>query len=883
MLAKPLRAQTDTVATYSELQLYNGTADTLFVSHPRYHGLFAVDTCTTTNFGTRLLANGTCWQRIHHNFSPRFWELNGLTIHSSIGPVLTEVEAVNTASYFAWLAGGDTVLIDSMFEIDRPLRLYKNVTWLGTADSVGFVRAIPPKTVLTDTAHVGQSFIKVQSNAGFRSLQQINIASNPAYDSIAGFASYTAGVNPVITGDTLIFLSGDNIQKQMLPGDSVSLFFSMMRNVEGNSDSIHLENLVFDGRRNHYTLNYDWRVNQTMLSGSNSGAAMHNCRFNNMPAENLFLCGTDITDCAGSGFNGSALHFSCSNNGKPTEVLYNRFSGLNQVGDSIMSHSEGAFTFSSKVRNFRIAYNSLAAAEEVGIGWLAADDTSNFITDNWIESAKGNFGFFVSHTDAANNVLYNNKNPFLADTLADTCAIQQPNVLGALPCNSGSNMATPLQLGDTITIALDSLLLRNSNNNYAKQLIAQHDATHFRLVGASLQTQTLVPYHRWQFDAASSALVFDNGHRNGMYGAGNWGYEGCGEPGGCTQLAFSFAVDSLPLLAQEMACPLTAVQVVYDGELGTYSEAPLCVNAPILLDSATLGRPVLTGRCAAPVLKRSDQHTDSTARLVWETVPIASGYRVWYKPVGGNSWQKVPKSTNQGRKLLTGLSANTQYQWRVQARCESAWGPLSSVRLFETQLDSCLPIDSSALAVGPVQADRARLNWLPIASAAGYTLQWRVQGDSLWNQRAKDASKSRHWLTGLTPNTVYEWRMRSLCQNANNVLPLAWSPTQTFTTATASNKIGQEVGGSGHAVPSLTLLPSATTGDVLLYLPVAKPLQVQLTIYNTSGRKVHNQSLYIEGSATAKKLNVGMLPAGLYFVHVQGEELHAVERLVIVR
>jgi hypothetical protein len=117
---------------------------------------------------------------------------------------------------------------------------------------------LPPYAVLTDTARLDDDKILVNSNAGFRTFHKINIAEGQAFDSLAGHVAYTASISYAFGGDSTIFLSGRNIQREMLPGDSVSLFFPMMTPRYTDLDSVYLLNLVFDGNRDAYHLNYDW-------------------------------------------------------------------------------------------------------------------------------------------------------------------------------------------------------------------------------------------------------------------------------------------------------------------------------------------------------------------------------------------------------------------------------------------------------------------------------------------------------------------------------------------------------------------------------------------------------------------------------------------------
>lgn len=612
----PSIAQTiDTVDTYIHLKIYTGGKDSVYINHERYYGLFIRDTCTIEDYGTKILTNSGCWKRVYRNLSPRFWDIGGLSPDSFIGSVRREIDAINSAAIVAYNNGGDTIEIDSLYIIDRPIFLLKNNTYLGTTDSAGFQRINPPKTILTDTVFFADSKIMVENNHGFRTLQKINIANGIAYDSIAGHVSYRASVSIPLGGDTTIFLSGLAIQKQMLPGDSVSLFFPMMTPRFSGTDSIFIKNLIFDGNRQHYNLNYDWRINTTIDLPTTTHTIIEQCRFYNIPTENIFLCGAIVKDCSGMDLNGSIIHFSCGMLDKPTEVIYNDFSSTNEVGDSLMNHSEAGLTFSSKVQHLRMAYNTFTQLEEYGVGIFGNDDVFNEITDNLLESKLETIVFHPFYLYRDSNLIYNNKNPNFANLSEDSCFLDRPEFVHLFPCQGNSTWRNALGIGDTITITLDSFSVLNSNENFIKCIQAIYDTTFFKLVNASLNTPGISSFHHWDFEESSTeclGLVFDNGHRNGKYGDGNWGYEPCGQNGKCQALTFSFMVTTLPDSTSAVACPLKGLQIRYDGEMQTWAYPIYCQNEPIYFNDTLLGQPILEGN---PVSSLKENSTFSTIQL----------------------------------------------------------------------------------------------------------------------------------------------------------------------------------------------------------------------------------------------------------------------------
>lgn len=830
---------------------YSGVTDSIYIDHEQYYGLFVLSDCTVSDFGTTFATNHGCWQRVFDNYSPRFWPLSGLASAGQLRTINAEVDAINAAAYAAWKSGGDTIEIDRIYELDGGIWLLENNTYLGVGDSVGFKRKTPPKTALTHPAQVGDSKLYVTDNSGFRTFQKINIASAQAYDSISKHISYTASISHALGGDTTIFLSGRKITKAMQAGDSVSLFFPMMYGVSwAKADNISLKKLVFDGNRSEYTLNFDWRVNTSIQWPTNTGSVIDNCRFYNIPSENVFLCGTRVINSKGAGFNGSVLHFSCNATGSPTEVLYNDFSQLNQVGNDLMQHSEAAMTFSSRVRNFRISYNNLSSLEEFGFGMVANDDTSNIITDNLINTALEEVAYRPFYNYESTNTIYNNKNLLRPELSNGSCLLNQVNSLGELPCKAGSSLERPLEMGELIHIRIDSLLALNSNNNFVKGIFFRYDNAYFDLVGAEMYTPNISPHHNWSFQTYDDtpALVFDNGHQSGIDGQGNWGYEPCGVAGGCTNLKIYFRVKRLPESTSAVPCPLEGLEIKYDSQMNTWDNPVLCSESTRQFDQAILGKPVLTGSssCPGPQSLQSTRINKTTMQLSWAMSDNASQYLIWYKPKSDSQWNKVMSWSGATTKRIKRLTPNTDYVWRVQAKCDDQWGIPSELAEFSTTPPGCENISFSGLQTTHIEQNRAMLNWNFIENVR-VNIWWREEGTIPWNKKTVRGA-FRLWLEGLEPGKTYEWQIRAVCLDEPGLQTSAWSPRQTFATLPDAPQAGQVRNATdfNHSLTSdlskeVTVFPNPANKEVIV--STRQGLIHHITMIDLSGNVISDASV----------------------------------------
>ncbi len=85
----------------------------------------------------------------------------------------------------------------------------------------------------------------------------------------------------------------------------------------------------------------------------------------------------------------------------------------------------------------------------------------------------------------------------------------------------------------------------------------------------------------------------------------------------------------------------------------------------------------------------------------------------------------------------------------------------------------------TGLAASGITSASATLGWNAVASAASYTLEYKLNSSSTWI--SVSVAGTSHTLTGLSPNTAYNARVRSVCSGATS----AYSAQVNFTTASA--------------------------------------------------------------------------------------------------
>jgi hypothetical protein len=203
-----------------------------------------------------------------------------------------------------------------------------------------------------------------------------------------------------------------------------------------------------------------------------------------------------------------------------------------------------------------------------------------------------------------------------------------------------------------------------------------------------------------------------------------------------------------------------------------------CANGVYSPWSYTAVFTTLGGSCSTPTWPTTYNITSTTATFSWDYVSGANWYTVQTRLPNGY-WYDIPGGPVYSTwATVTGLNPNTTYEWRVRANCYggqySYWTyPISFTTLGYSCATPTWPTTSN------ITSSSATFSWDAVYGAVSYTVQIR-QLNGYWND-IPGGSVYSTWttVTGLSPNTTYEWRVRTNCyggQYSN------WTYPKVFTT-----------------------------------------------------------------------------------------------------
>ncbi len=149
----------------------------------------------------------------------------------------------------------------------------------------------------------------------------------------------------------------------------------------------------------------------------------------------------------------------------------------------------------------------------------------------------------------------------------------------------------------------------------------------------------------------------------------------------------------------------------------------------------------------------------TSARLEWTASAQAQSYRVYWRAAGMLNWTETPAAASP--LTLTGLTAGTSYEARLQSRCaDGVTSSLTGTVRFTTQNEANCPAPQVVFVQG-IGDQFAVLTWPFEPQAGRYRVYYRRVGESLW-QSVFSASNTTI-LQPLARGAQYEAKVASLC------------------------------------------------------------------------------------------------------------------------
>lgn len=157
-------------------------------------------------------------------------------------------------------------------------------------------------------------------------------------------------------------------------------------------------------------------------------------------------------------------------------------------------------------------------------------------------------------------------------------------------------------------------------------------------------------------------------------------------------------------------------------------------------------------------------------------VESGTTYTVQWRPAGDTTWPPsatftASYTTNQYVYLISNLTKDVDYQWRVQSFCSNEVSGVSSVGQFRT---AC----STPFGYSSEPTSTSILVFVYDSSDTPFQVRWRPLGSATWTEGASTTAIT-YPIKGLVTNVTYEWQIRTIC-STNSATP--YSSSYQFTT-----------------------------------------------------------------------------------------------------
>ena len=265
--------------------------------------------------------------------------------------------------------------------------------------------------------------------------------------------------------------------------------------------------------------------------------------------------------------------------------------------------------------------------------------------------------------------------------------------------------------------------------------------------------------------------------------------------------------------------------------------------------------------CNTPTNLTATATAYNAADVTWNAGGNEGAWTLQYKAASETDWNNVSVSVTNYQ--LTLLTAETEYQVRVQANCYDGIASDWATTSFTTPAVPVDPCDAPTnLQVSNITHNSATASWTPGGNETAWNIQYKLQSASQWQEA--NVQTPSYDIEGLTANSTYDVRVKAIC-TADNQSDFV---TATFTTLVdAINDV--------TLAQNINLMPNPA--DNYIELSINSNVEVkEAVVYNAFGQMIQTVQL----TENHARIDLNNMAAGMYFVRVNGEGVTATKKFI---
>lgn len=291
------------------------------------------------------------------------------------------------------------------------------------------------------------------------------------------------------------------------------------------------------------------------------------------------------------------------------------------------------------------------------------------------------------------------------------------------------------------------------------------------------------------------------------------------------------------------------------------------------------------GACDTPGNLTATVKSSSSVNVSWSSVPAANYYVFWYKLSSSAYWSLGLKIGGTAL-TLNSLAANTSYDIRVRAVCNSGNSGFATTT-FTTQSggggSTCQTPGNFTLNY--LASTSAIISWNPVSGASGYDLQIKSSSSGYW-LTFSNLPATVVQITNLKPNSSYQARVRARCPG-----PDFSDYTTILTINTPANSTGEiaaipedegvviRLDAADGTADTWDVYPNPTTGWVTFSDASKHAMDTNFQWFDLNGRSL--AMLSVAAGSYIKQFDMSQLPSGVYVVRVLEKDRQPVVHRVV--
>ncbi len=284
--------------------------------------------------------------------------------------------------------------------------------------------------------------------------------------------------------------------------------------------------------------------------------------------------------------------------------------------------------------------------------------------------------------------------------------------------------------------------------------------------------------------------------------------------------------------------------------------------------------------CSVPTGISSSYITLSSARLNWLSVAESDYYQIRGRRLGNSNWTYITITNSlSSYKDVYGLTYNNSYEWQIKSLCNTSGSDSSTWSLLDTFTTACFAPDSNW--TDPIISNAARLNWSQVFGTEGYEIRGRRIGGSWVNLLVAGGNTIYKDVYGLISANSYEWKVRAICNQSQNINSDYTSLTN-FTTITSQKLNAAHLDELANCFAAVQVFPNPANDKVVLRLPSGKYFDkyVKVCLLNMAGHKVMEE--YFTCQDRNCIIDLIDIPTGLYNLILTEDEIQVLKKIVII-